>query len=110
MEARGAHVTQVECYRRARPEGGAAGLLEAWRERRIDAMTLTSSEGLDNLWAILEAEGQAYLAATPTFVPHPRIAEHARAFGLSEVIVTPPADAGLLASLLEYFAAHPPSN
>jgi uroporphyrinogen-III synthase len=106
LEARGARVTQVECYRRARPESGAAGLLEAWRERRIDAVTLTSSEGLDNLWAILDKEGRGDLAATPTFVPHERIAEHARAFGLRNVIVTPPADAGLLASLLEYFASH----
>jgi uroporphyrinogen-III synthase len=110
LEAGGASVTQVECYRRASPQSGAAGLLEAWRERRIDAVTLTSSEGLDNLWAILDGEGQRYLAATPTFVPHPRIAEQARAFGLSEVILTPAADAGLLASLLEYFAAHPPPN
>jgi uroporphyrinogen-III synthase len=110
LEAGGANVTQVECYRRAAPEGGAEGLLEAWREKRIDAVTLTSSEGLDNLWAILDGEGQRYLAATPMFVPHPRIAEHARAFGLDDVIVTPPADAGLLTSLLEYFAAHPPAN
>ncbi len=106
LEARGARVTQVECYRRARPEGGAAGLLEAWRERRIDAVTLTSSEGLDNLWAIFDNEGRGYLAATPTFAPHSRIAGHARTFGLREVIVTPPADSGLIASLLEYFATH----
>ena len=104
LEARGAHVTQVECYRRARPASGAAGLVEAWREKRIDAVTLTSSEGLDNLWAILDAEGRRYLAATPVFVPHPRVAEHARAIGLGQPIVTPPADAGLIASLLEYFA------
>ena len=104
LEARGASVTQVECYRRARPEGGASGLIEAWREKRIDAVTLTSSEGLDNLWAILDAEGQRYLAATPAFVPHPRIAERAKALGLRETILTPPADAGLLAALLEYFA------
>ena len=109
LEAGGASVTQIECYRRAAPESGAAGLLEAWREKRIDAVTLTSSEGLDNLWAILDREGKDYLAATPTFVPHPRIAEHARGFGLDDVIVTPPADAGLLASLLEYFATHPPN-
>ncbi len=106
LGARGAHVTQVECYRRARPESGAAGLLEAWRERRIDAVTLTSSEGLDNLWTIVGNEGRSYLAATPAFVPHPRIAEHARGFGLREVIVTPPADSGLIASLLKYFATH----
>ena len=104
LEARGAEVTQVECYRRAAPQSGAAGLIEAWREKRVDAVTLTSSEGLDNLWAILGAEGQRYLAATPAFVPHVRIAERAAALGLREAIVTPPADAGLLAALLEYFA------
>lgn len=104
LEARGAHVTQVECYRRARPQGGAAGLIEAWREKRIDAVTLTSSEGLDNLWAILDTEGRRYLAVTPAFVPHRRIAEHADALGLRKTIVTPPADAGLVASLIEYFA------
>jgi uroporphyrinogen-III synthase len=107
LEARGARVVQIECYRRGRPEGGATGLIEAWRDKRIDAVTLTSSEGLNNLWAIFDDEGRAYLAATPAFVPHPAIAEHARNLGLHSVIVTPPADAGLIASLLEYFAAHP---
>jgi uroporphyrinogen-III synthase len=104
LEARGATVVQVECYRRAKPQSGAAGLIDAWRERRVDAVTLTSGEGLDNLWTILGNEGRAHLAATPAFVPHPGIAERARALGLRQVIVTPPADAGLLASLLEYFA------
>jgi uroporphyrinogen-III synthase len=107
LEARGAKVEQVECYRRARPATGAGGLIEAWRDHRVDAVTLTSSEGLDNLWAIFDSEGRGYFAATPTFVPHPAIAERAHAVGLRSVIVTPPADAGLIASLLEYFAAHP---
>ena len=102
--ARGARVLQVDCYRRARPAGGAAGLIEAWREGRIDAVTITSSEGLTNLWALLDAEGRRHFAATPVFVPHRRIAESARGLGLSKVVVTEPADAGLLASLLEYFA------
>jgi uroporphyrinogen-III synthase len=104
LEARGATVVQVECYRRAKPQSGVAGLIEAWREKRVDAVTLTSGEGLDNLWTILENEGRAYLAATPVFVPHASIAERAKELGLRQIIVTPPADAGLLASLLEYFA------
>lgn len=107
LEARGATVVQIECYRRARPAAGVDGLIDAWRDKRIDAVTLTSSEGLDNLWAIFGDEGRAYLAATPAFVPHPAIANHATTLGLRSVIITPPADAGLLASLLEYFAAHP---
>jgi uroporphyrinogen-III synthase len=95
---------QVECYRRAKPQSGAAGLIDAWRGKRVDAVTLTSGEGLDNLWTILGNEGRAHLGATPAFVPHASIAERAKALGLREIIVTPPADAGLLASLLEYFA------
>jgi uroporphyrinogen-III synthase len=102
--ARGARVVQVDCYRRSRPSTNPAGLIEAWRDGRVDAVTITSSEGLTNLWSLLDAQGRGYFTGTPTFVPHPRIAEQARAVGLTQVIVTPAADKGLLASLLEYFA------
>jgi uroporphyrinogen-III synthase len=108
LVSRGASVVEVDCYRRGRPDADAAGLIEAWREHRIDAVTMTSSEGLDNLWAIVGAEGQRLFAATPTFVPHPRIGERARALGLAQLIVTPPADSGLIAALIEYFAARRP--
>jgi uroporphyrinogen-III synthase len=107
LTARGARVTCVDCYRRARPQSGAEGLIAAWRERRIDAITLTSSEGLDNLWAMLDAHGRGELAATPVFVTHPRIADRARALELSRVIVAAPTDAGLIASLLQYFDNDP---
>jgi uroporphyrinogen-III synthase len=103
--ARGARVVHVDCYRRSRPTAGVQGLLEAWREGRVDAVTITSSEGLANLWEILDVEGRRHFASTPTFVPHARIGERARALGLAKVIVTPPADAGLIAALIEYFGA-----
>ena len=105
LAARGAAVDYVDCYRRAKPEAGAAGLESALRDGRIDAVTLTSREGLDNLWELLGNEGRARLVVKPAFVPHPRIAARARELGIASVIVTPPADAGLLAALLEYFAA-----
>jgi uroporphyrinogen-III synthase len=103
LTARGAQVTYVDCYRRARPQSGAEGLVAAWREQRVDAMTLTSSEGLDNLWEMLDAYGRQQLAKTPVFVSHARIAERAHALKLSRVIVAEPTDAGLIASLLQYF-------
>jgi uroporphyrinogen-III synthase len=106
LAARGAIVDTVDCYRRARPAAGADGLEDALRAGRVDAATLTSSEGLDNLWSLLGADARATLAATPTFVPHSRIAARAGEIGIARVIVTPPADAGLLAALLEYFAAN----
>ena len=104
LSARGAHVDYVPCYRRAPPASGAAGLREAFSEGRVDAVTITSSEGLDNLWALGDAAMRDVWRRCPTFVPHPRIADHARGMGLS-VVETAGGDAGLVAGLLEWAAA-----
>lgn len=104
LSARGAHVDYVGCYRRARPESGAGGLGDAFSERRIHAVTITSSEGLDNLWALADNATRAAWRTCPTFVPHPRIAARAREFGLP-VVETGAGDAGLIAGLLEWAAA-----
>ncbi len=104
LRARGAVVDYVACYRRAKPESGVAGLAEAFREDRIHAVTITSSEGLDNLWALADEATRTRWRACPTFVPHPRIAAHARDLGLA-VIDTAGGDAGLIAGLLEWAAA-----
>lgn len=102
LRARGAEVDCIPCYRRLPPPDGVAPLLARWRQGRLDAVTISSSEGLRNLVAALDAVGLAYLRATPVFVPHARIAEGARACGLSRVQVTPPGDDGLLAGLCAY--------
>jgi len=104
LRARGAAVDYVACYRRAQPESGAAGLAEAFREGRVHAVTITSSEGLDNLWALADEATRTRWRACPTFVPHPRIAAHARDLGLA-VSETAGGDAGLIAGLLEWGAA-----
>lgn len=104
LTARGAQVDYVTCYRRTQPALDPAPLLRLWGEGKLDAMTVTSSEGLRNLYAMVGKLGQGWLKRTPTFVPHARIAEQARALGLHQVIETGPADAGLLAGLLEYFS------
>ena len=104
MQARGAAVDYITCYRRSQPAADPAPLLKLWSEGKLDALTVTSSEGLRNLYAMVGKLGQGWLKRTPTFVPHARIAEQARALGLHEVVLTGPADAGLLAGLLEYFS------
>lgn len=106
LRARGAHVDYAECYRRTRPESGIEGLADAVEEGRVQAMTLTSAEGLDNLCMLLPPSVRARLARVPAFVPHPKVAAHARGLGF-EAIVTGPGDAGLVAGLLEWFARHP---
>ena len=102
LRTRGAIVDHVPCYRRVAPESGAEGLVEALHDGRANALTLTSSEGVDNLMAALGAAGRAKIATLPTFAAHARIAEHARAHGLA-VVETAGGDGGLLAGLLEWF-------
>lgn len=109
LKARGATIDYVTCYRRAQPKLDPAPLLKLWEEGRLDAVTLTSSEGLRNFHNMLGRLGQAWLKKTPAFVPHQRIAEQARALGLVRVIPTEPGDDGLMTGLMQYFA-HGNSN
>ena len=101
LVARGASVDHAICYRRAVPSTGAAGLIEALAGGRVHAVTVTSSEGVDNLCEVAGGEGRELLSRLPVFAPHPRIAARAAAHGLN-AIETGAGDAGLLAGLLAW--------
>ncbi|WP_412478869.1 uroporphyrinogen-III synthase [Azonexus sp. IMCC34839] len=102
LHERGAQVDCITCYRRSGPSAGARELLAAWREGRLDALTVSSSEGLRYLVDLLDAEGRDYLRRTPIFVPHARIAENAKNLDLHNITLTEGADAGLMAGLVAY--------
>lgn len=102
LRERGATVDCIPCYQRSGPAAGSEPLLAAWRAGRLDALTVSSSEGLRHLVELLDGEGREFLARTPLFVPHARIAESAGALGLHHIILTAGADAGLLAGLRAY--------
>jgi uroporphyrinogen-III synthase len=104
LRDRGAHVDLVSCYQRAVPSSGTEGLVEALREHRAHAVTVTSSEGVDNLWSVLDDEGRRLIATLPVFAPHSRIAERVQALGM-RAITTAAGDAGLIAGLLRWAEA-----
>lgn len=106
LAARGATVDYLTVYRRGVPSQDPAPLLKLWEAHRLDAVTLTSSEGLRNMIAMIGHLGHAWLKNTPTFVPHARIAEQAEQFGLRHILPTGPGDAGLITGLLAYFDTH----
>ena len=105
LAARGARVEYAECYQRVRPRADPSPLLEAWQANALDAVTVTSSEGLHNFCALIGECGRAWLAQTPLFVPHARIAATARELALTAVVQTAQGDEGLLAGLEQWFAA-----
>lgn len=104
LTARGAIVDYAECYRRGRPQTDPAPLLALWQRRQLDAFTVTSSEGLANLYTMLGEAGRQCLMQTPLFAPHQRIAAAARALGVEVVTLTAQGDEGLAAGLAGFFA------
>ena len=103
LVARGASVEYAECYRRVRPDVDVAPLLKLWARGELDAVTVTSSEGLHNLYDMVGKLGQQWLRRTPAFAPHARIAASARALGLERVVETGPGDEGLAEGLKGFF-------
>lgn len=104
LRARGAEVQRAPCYCRVRPETDPAPLFSLWEQNALDALVVTSSEGLRNLVAIVGSERKSLLAATPLFVPHFRIEEAGRTLGLERVVLTDSGDLGLFAGLVKWFA------
>lgn len=105
LTARGARVEYAECYRRTVPQLDPQPLLEAWTRGELDAVVVTSSEGLANLFVMVGTDGEAHLKATPVFVPHARIAENARLKGVRQIVTTGPGDAGVIQALIAYFSS-----
>lgn len=103
LRARGATVHFLECYRRVCPATDAAPLRARWRAGGIDAVTAASAETLVNLATLLGEAGRPLLVATPLFVPHEKIADTARRFGMARVVATAGGDAGLVEGLIHWF-------
>ena len=97
--ARGAQVEHVTCYRRRAPQ--APG--HSWKAGELAALTVSSSQGLDNLFEVLDP---GMLRSTPMFVPHPRIAERARALSVREVVLAGHSDDEMFERLVAYFRSH----
>jgi uroporphyrinogen-III synthase len=105
LRQRGAKVDAVTCYHRSAPVD-AAPIVSLLCNRQLDALTISSSEGLRNLLALLDTDAFEHLRNLPLFVPHQRIAQVAAQCGLRRVMLTAPADAGIIESLCAYNWLH----
>ncbi len=103
LRARGATVEFITCYRRHCPDVDPAPLVSAARVGQLDALLLTSSEGVRNLAAMVGESGMASLRQIPVFASHPRIAAVAREAGFGKIVETAAGDDGLLRALASHF-------
>jgi uroporphyrinogen-III synthase len=98
LEARGALVAYVECYRRERPATDPAPLRAALARGEIDAVHAMSAETVDNFLALAGPESR--WSGVSLVVPHPAIARHAGAASFGRTIVARPGAKGLVEALL----------
>ncbi|WP_018948285.1 uroporphyrinogen-III synthase [Thioalkalivibrio sp. ALMg11] len=101
LKDRGAEVTFAEAYRRGRPEGDTGELMYAFSRGQIGVITITSGEGLRNLYEMVGKLGRMWLRKTPLVVGSERIAEIAQELGFKAAVETAedPTDAAMLAAV-----------
>ncbi len=104
LTARGIAVQAVASYARVRGSVDSAPLRQLAAEHALDAITVTSSEGGENLMAMLGVDAVAVVNQVPLFVPHPRITARMRGLDCTNVIETAGGDAGLMAGMVAHFA------
>ena len=98
LEARGATVGYVECYRRVRPESDPAGLIAAVERGEIDAVHAMSAETVDNFLAL--AGPGASWSRVALVVPHPAIARHGASAAFGRAVVSGHGIPGLVEALV----------
>lgn len=102
LRARGAKVGYAEVYRRLKPEVDSAPLLRDW-PTKIDLVTTTSAEVLENLVDMLGSKGWPLLRLTPLLVISERMREAARQRGFETILQADGADdASIFASICEW--------
>lgn len=81
LRQRGAEVEYAEVYRRTRPTTAADSLLKKWARGEVDVVTVTSNEGLHNLYEMVGGLGRTWLCKTPLVVVSERARQLARELG-----------------------------
>lgn len=105
LRSRGAEVVYAEAYRRALPEIDRRPLCAALQGGEVDAITVTSSESLQNLVTMVGTETREALLRTALVVGAGRVADRAQELGFHAEVVTAedPTDAAMLQALVARF-------
>lgn len=105
LHDRGAEVSLVMVYERIIPTRDVSPLLARWREGTLDAIIVSSRAGLENLHAMLDAEGRAFLRDSQLVMPTERMLKLALDLDIrrAPVIADGASDDAFLAALLAWW-------
>ena len=103
LEARGARVDELPCYRRRAARPGPEGLKAQLEDWRISCILISSGEGLENLLALLSGAETLNLSGVTVVAPSSRVARLATDAGIHSVLE---AENASDAAMLEVLQAH----
>ncbi len=101
---RGARVVYANAYRRVKPSSDTSQLMYHWSRGELDIVTVTSVEGLRNLYDMVGKLGRMWLRKTALLVGSERMLATARELGLKAepVLAEDPSDEAMLAALISW--------
>ncbi len=92
LRARGAQLVEIPVYQRRTPTI-AKEVLKQWQEMdAIDIILYTSEEAMRNIFTLFGSAARSWLQSKPALVISERVAVHARQLGISNIILSSPAD------------------
>jgi uroporphyrinogen-III synthase len=112
LRERGAEVEYAECYQRAMPGSDPAQLYNAWNKRRPLLFVVTSNEGLENLFQMIDAEHRTALLASRLIVMSERAVALADKLGFAQtpVVVSAVSNEAILLALKSTLRSAPKSG
>lgn len=97
LRSRGANVEYLEVYKRIIPDIDSSPVLKLLEQNKLDAITITSGEALQNLLIMLDAEKHRLMSAIPLVVVSDRIRRAAADMGFKRITVTDsPSDTAII--------------
>lgn len=100
LAERGAEVDYLNVYKRIAPQTDPTPVLDLLQRRRLDWMTATSGEALQNLLTLLGASGRAQALDVPLAVVSERLRQLAERNGFKRIFVTDsPSDTAILKTI-----------
>lgn len=104
LKSRGANVYFCENYRRINPQKNTDVLNAQWRQNKLDAIIVTSSEAMRHLLAL--AAHTEWLHHITLCVNHARIGEEPKQLGLKVLVADAPGDEAMLQCLSQLVKHH----
>lgn len=106
LKARGAHVEYANAYRRGRPKADAGPIMYLWSRGELHLVTVTSTEGLRNLFDMVGKLGQMWLRRTPLLVGSERMLATAEELGFKQTptVASDPSDEAMYEALCTWAA------